>query len=269
MLQNTIVFATVINNNYSIIKLRFRFVRQLTHRQNDNNFNLFIDRSLYVEHKIIAMLGYIGDGSASRVHWQKYHSTRIPISVFLFRFKRAYVIVSMRYEGKQETEENKKKKREVTNEQQGVMARRSKKKEKEERLATSQSLEGAVEAALPGRKEKKYGTEINAAPSNLDPSSLRINGNERNGSRKSFFFFFLSTMLATFARQCCTLLNVCTRKNNFFYCLFMRTSKCVACSVNEQFGHYATNCALGIVSWVCTMYMTLQTDTNFLLNVKD
>lgn len=111
MLQNTIVFATIINNNYSIIKLRFRFVRQLTHRQNDNNFNLFIDRSLYVEHKIIAMLGYIGDGSASRVHWQKYHSIRIPVSVFLFRFKRAYVIVSMRYEGKQETEENKKKKK--------------------------------------------------------------------------------------------------------------------------------------------------------------
>lgn len=152
MLQNTIVFATVINNNYSIIKLRFRFVRQLTHRQNDNNFNLFIDRSLYVEHKIIAMLGYIGDGSASRVHWQKYHSTRIPISVFLFRFKRAYVIVSMRYEGKQETEENKKKKREVTNEQQGVMARRSKKKEKEERLATSQSLEPSRRLSQEGKR---------------------------------------------------------------------------------------------------------------------
>lgn len=68
MLQNTIVFAIVINNNYSIIKLRFRYLRQLTHRQNNNNFNLFIDRSLYAKHKIIAMLRYIGDGTASRVH---------------------------------------------------------------------------------------------------------------------------------------------------------------------------------------------------------
>lgn len=73
-------------------------------------------------------------------------------------------------------------------------------------------------------------------------------------------------MLATFARQCCTLLNVCTRKNNFFYCLFMRTSKCVACSVNEQFGHYATNCALGMGLY--DVYDTSNT-TNFLLNVKD
>lgn len=108
----------------------------------------------------------------------------VPISVFLFRFKRAYVIVSMRYEGKQETEENKKKKEGNKRAARG-MARRSKKRKKRG-LATSQSLEGAIEAALPGRKEKKYGTEINA-PSNLNPSSLRINGNERNGSRKSFF----------------------------------------------------------------------------------
>lgn len=108
----------------------------------------------------------------------------VPISVFLFRFKRAYVIVSMRYEGKQETEENKKKK--GGNKRAARGNGKEVEKEKEERLATSQSLEGAVEAALPGKKEKKYGTEINA-PSNLDPSSLRINGNERNGSRKSFF----------------------------------------------------------------------------------
>lgn len=56
------------------------------------------------------MLRYIGDGTASRVHWQKYHSIRTYFSVPFSIQESLRNIVSMRYEGKQETEENKKKK---------------------------------------------------------------------------------------------------------------------------------------------------------------
>lgn len=36
----------------------------------------------------------------------------------------------------------------------------------------------------------------------------------------------------------------------------MRISKCVACSVNEQFGHYATNCALDRFIGLCDVHDT-------------
>lgn len=76
----------------------------------------------------------------------------VPISVFLFRFKRAYVIVSMRYEGKQETEENKKKKE--GNKRAARGNGKEVKKEKEKRFGDEPKSRGRHRGGSP-RKERE------------------------------------------------------------------------------------------------------------------